>query len=135
MEAKLVKLSNRARYIQETLVGNIDLRRKTAEQVTALLTGMNFALIDDDFKYLVKMPMDSVTQENVANIMKEKENTEIELNALKSKTLQKMWLDELNLLETEYNVYKLKREKIQSGGNNPTAGGGKTPKKKLVIKK
>jgi len=135
MEAKLVKLSNRARYIQETLVGNIDLRRKTSEQVIALLTGMNFVLIDDDFKYLVKMPMDSVTQENVANIMKEKENTEIELNALKSKTLQKMWLDELNLLETEYNIYKLKREKIQSGGNAPTAGGGKTPKKKLVIKK
>ena len=75
MEKKLVKLSNRARYILATLDGSVDLRKKTAAQVTALLESMNFAKIDDDFKYLIKMPMDSVTQENVANILKEKNFT------------------------------------------------------------
>jgi hypothetical protein len=96
--------------------------------VTALLNDMKFAVIDGDFKYLVKMPMDSVTQENVAHIMKEKENTETELNELKAKTLQKMWLDELTILENEYTYYKSKREKIQTGTTQ------KVVKKKLAVK-
>jgi DNA topoisomerase-2 len=128
MEKKLVKLSNRARYIQETLAGNIDLRRKTAEQVTALLTGMKFALYDGDYKYLVKMPMDSVTQENVASIMKEKTDTEMELAELKGTSLEKMWSKELDELEKQYDIYKKKRETIQAGSNT-------IEKKKMVIKK
>ena len=115
MEQRLIKLSNRARYIQETLKGTIDLRRKTAQQVNDLLTGMEFVLIDEDFKYLIKMPMDSVTEENVTNIMKEKADTERELEILNATTLETMWLNELNALELEYDNYKKKREVIQSG--------------------
>jgi DNA topoisomerase-2 len=132
MEKKLVKLSNRARYIQETLKGTVDLRRKKAEEVTALLTGMNFAQLDGDFKYLIKMPMDSVTEENVANIMKEKTDTESELEALKAKTLEKMWLDELEQLEKQYTIYKAKRVEIQEGGKG--TGKGKPNEKKKVNK-
>jgi DNA topoisomerase-2 len=128
MEKKLVKLSNRARYIQETLAGNIDLRRKTAEQVNSLLTNMNFAFYDDDFKYLIKMPMDSVTQENVENIMKEKADTEMELSTLKATSLEKMWTKELDELEKQYDTYKKKRETIQTASNN-------VEKKKLLVKK
>jgi DNA topoisomerase-2 len=116
MEKKLVRLSNRARYIQETLAGTIDLRRKTAEQVTQLLSGLKFALVEGDYKYLIKMPMDSVTQENVESIMKEKENTEKELAVLKATPLEKIWLNELDVLDTKYDVYKKHREEIQKGG-------------------
>ena len=129
MEHKLVKLSNRARYIQETLKGTIDLRRKTAMDVTALLEKMTFAKIDDDFKYLIKMPMDSVTTENVEVIMKEKTETETALDILKKTTLEQMWLKELELLETNYLVYKKQREMIQQGE------GSNGEKKKLKITK
>ena len=115
MEKKLVRLSNRAKYILATLDGSVDLRKKTATQVAALLESLHFAKIDDDFKYLVKMPMDSVTQENVAAILKEKADTETELGILKSTSLEKMWLGELDNLSKEYDVYKSKREKIQNG--------------------
>ena len=135
MEKKLVKLSNRARYIQETLNGTIDLRRKTAEQVTQLLSGMKFALIEGDYKYLIKMPMDSVTQENVANIMKEKENTETELNLLKSTPLEKIWYHELDLLDNEYDKYKKIRENIQSGGGGSSKNVDKKVTKIVKIKK
>jgi len=134
MERKLVKLSNRARYIQDNLSGTIDLRRKSAVQVTELLTTMKYDSIDGDFKYLIKMPMDSVTQENVANIMKEKEETETELNVLKGTSVEKMWVRELETLEHEYDVYKVKRQRIQSGNAEKTAGGG-TDKKVKIIKK
>jgi DNA topoisomerase-2 len=129
MEKKLVKLSNRARYIQETLKGTIDLRRKTAEQVTKLLTDLKFALYDGDFKYLVKMPMDSVTQENVESIMKEEADTKAELEVLKATTLEQMWSTELGVLDIQYDLYKKKREAIQSGNVSNGAP------KKLTIKK
>jgi DNA topoisomerase-2 len=132
MERKLVRLSNRAKYIQLTLKGTIDLRHKTAPQVQAMLTDNGFDAIDGDYKYLIKMPMDSVTKENVENIMKEKETTEMELAALKAMTLEKMWLNELDVLDREYAAYKVKREKIQAG-----AHGKKDTKApaKLVLKK
>lgn len=133
MEKKLVKLSNRARYIQETLNGTIDLRRKTSEQVTQLLSGMKFDLIQGDYKYLIKMPMDSVTQENVANIMKEKENTVTELNLLKSTPLEKIWYTELDSLDNEYDKYKKIRENIQCGGSGNSKNLDKN--KRVTIKK
>lgn len=133
MERKLVRLSNRAKYIQETLAGTIDLRRKKSEQVTELLTKKKYDMIDGDFKYLIKMPMDSVTEENVANIMKEKENTEIELDTLRKTTVEKMWITELNTLEKEYAKYKTKREKIQTEG--PSKKSSQATKKKVVVKK
>lgn len=109
MRARLLKMSNRARYIQENLSGKIDLRRKTSQEVTDLLTGMKFDEIDGDYKYLTKMPMDSVTKENVEHIMEEKEKTEKELAALIATTLNRMWLNELDALKQHYETYKKKR--------------------------
>ena len=118
IEKKLVKLSNKARYIQETLDNIIDLRRKNAGVVTELLCERKFDLIDDDYKYLIKMPMDSVTEENVAIIIKDNENAVKELELLKKTTLENMWLDELDTLEKEYTIYKKYREMIQNGVSN-----------------
>ena len=134
MEKKLVRLSNRAKYIQETLAGTVDLRRKKSDQVTELLTQKQYATIDGDFKYLIKMPMDSVTEENVTNIMKEKDTTETELDTLQKTTVEKMWVGELNTLEKEYAKYKTKREKIQIGEGTKTKSQA-AAKKKVIIRK
>ena len=128
METKLVRLSNRVRYILETLKGTIDLRRKTADQVSELLTGMSFNKMDGDFKYLIKMPMDSVTQENVDSITKEKEELDKELAELKAMSLETIWLNELGVLEYNYDIYKVKREMIQLASKT-------TPKKMKITKK
>jgi DNA topoisomerase-2 len=136
MNHKLIRLANRARYIQENLKGSIDLRRKKANQVTDLLEGMKFDKIDDDYKYLVKMPMDSVTDENVASIMKEKEDTQIELTVLTNTTLEQMWLGELATFKKNYMTYRQKREKIQAGQVKPAAAGKKVTKSNVLkIKK
>ena len=112
--------------------GTVDLRKKNSHQVTEMLTSKGFVMIDGDFKYLIKMPMDSVTEENVESIMKEKENTETELDKLKSTTLEKMWSNELDKLLKEYSSYKQKREKIQ---NTKTSSAKKNVKKMKIIRK
>ena len=135
MDAKLVKLSNRAAYILANLDGTIDLRRKTAQQVDNLLELQGFVKIDGDYKYLTKMPMDSVAQENVDAILKEKGATERELADLKNTTIEQMWVRELDAFETEYRAYRANREKIQSADSNPNPKPKPTTKPKIIRSK
>lgn len=109
MERLLVKLSNRARYILDTLSGAVDLRRKKNQEVHDLLESLKYDKLDGDFKYMIKMPMDSVTEEHVEHILKEKADTETELDVLKKTSANQMWLKELSVFETEYAKYKDKR--------------------------
>jgi DNA topoisomerase-2 len=133
LEQKLVKLSNRAKYIMGNLNDTIDLRRKTNEAVVKLLEEKGFDRLDGDYKYLTKMPMDSVTRENVEAILKEKTDKESELEELKSTALEQMWMRELARFEEEYAKYKIHREAIQT----PVATGTKKPAatKKTAIQK
>jgi DNA topoisomerase-2 len=132
MKQRLLKLSNRARYIQDVLSGTIDLRRKTADIVTTLLETMKFDRLEGgDYKYLVKMPMDSVTEENVVALMKEKAQTEEEMRVLTATSLETIWINELDHFEKEYDKFKTKRERIQAATTiKPLAN-----KKKVVVKK
>jgi len=114
MNRKLVKLSNRAKYIMGNLNDTIDLRRKTNEAVIALLESKGFDRKNGDYKYLIKMPMDSVTKENVDAILKEKADTEEELEILKNTTCEQIWMRELGQFETEYMKYKSARESLQN---------------------
>lgn len=102
MQLVLQKLSNRARYILANLDGSIDLRKKSSAQVVSLLQSMHFDTFDGDYKYLTKMPMDSVTNENVEAILREKAQTEAELEALIRTSIEQMWTKELDEFEEEY---------------------------------
>lgn len=98
MREKLVKLSNRAKYIMETLEGKVDLRKKKSPQVVEMLNSRGYVEIDGGYTYLTKMPMDSVTEENVAAALKEKAETEEALSVLEATTCSQMWMRELDVL-------------------------------------
>jgi hypothetical protein len=57
---------------------------------------------DTDYKYLVRLPMDSVTAENIEKIMAERDRKNAELASLKSTTETQLWLNELAVLRAEY---------------------------------
>jgi len=130
LQKELVLLSNKARYIQENLAGTIDLRKKTKQQVTGMLKEKGYDVINDDvdYNYLVKMPMDSVTEENVEKLLKEKGTKEAELETIKSTSVHKMWITELTRLEDLYLEYKEARDRLMSGNE-------KSQKPKVVVKK
>ena len=128
---KTMILSNKARYIEYNLIDKIDLRRKTAEAVNDMLFIHSFDKVDEDYKYLVKMPMDSVTNENVDKLKKERDETVKDLEALTRTTLEQMWMRELDNLEVKYNQYKKIRENLQ----NAVTVKKTTTAKKVVAKK
>jgi DNA topoisomerase-2 len=133
MEKELVVLSNKSRYIQELLDNTIDLRKKKKDEINAMLIEKGYSVIDDDndFKYLVKMPMDSVSEENVDKINKDYRNKLDELERVKSITIQQMWLSELEILENEYVVYIKEREQCINGNKKAA---DKLKEKKVVKK-
>jgi len=130
LERELVLLNNKAKYIKENIEGTIDLRRKKKDQVIKMLQDKHYNIIDNDkdYTYLVKMPMDSVTEENVDKLNKEHENKLIELENVKKTTINQMWLNELDILHKQYIEYKEERTKLNNGEDLKK-------KKKVVVKK
>jgi DNA topoisomerase-2 len=130
LEKELVLLSNKAKYIKENLEGTIDLRKKKKEQVLEMLQSKGYDIIDDDsdYKYLTKMPMDSVTEENVEKLLTEKGNKEQELATIKGTTINKMWNSELDNLLEQYLEYKEVRQRLMDGEET------KLKKKKVTSK-
>jgi DNA topoisomerase II len=131
IEKCIVVLSNKAKYITEILNDSIDLRKKKKDQIVAMLVSKGYDKIegDDEYKYLVKMPMDSVCEENVTKMMKELGDKNAELQQVKETTIQQMWMHELEMLEEEYVQYLKERE---------SAAMGEKPKPKVtkgVVKK
>ena len=123
------------------MVGTIDLRKKKKQEITSMLQNKDYDAIDDDqeYKYLIKMPMDSVSEENVDKLLKEHHLKQDELNRIKETTIQQMWLSELDILENEYREYQKEREQAQQGDTKKkktvtkVAGGAKKVVKKINI--
>ena len=140
LEKELVILSNKSRYIQELLDDTIDLRKKKKTEIVAMLLEKNYNVIDDDdeYRYLIKMPMDSVSEENVNKLNREHKDKSDELERIKETSIQQMWLSELQELEHEYIKYRDDRSQIaaplKKAGSKIVVKQGSTANKKVVKK-
>jgi len=129
-------LTNRARYIQEVLDDKLELRRQTKDAIFAKMTAHGYEHIDGDteFKYLLKMPMDSVTDENVRNLLSERDTKRAQHQGLQDTSIQALWTRDLDELEVEYRKWATAVaatvDLVSSVG-----GGAVAMKKKIVIKK
>jgi len=131
---ELTELSNKAKFINYNLIDKIDLRRKTDEQVNAILEGFKFDKKDGSYSYLRKMPMDTVTQEKVDKLLRERDDKSNELQELQAKTEKQIWLEELQILEEEYRKFRLAKQGDANGTNKPMTV-KKVKKVKKVAKK
>jgi DNA topoisomerase-2 len=142
MAAELRVLSNKARYIQELLDGSIDLRRKRGDELTTMLQSKGYDVLSHssentekpDYKYLLKLPMDSVSEENVQKLLKEKGQKESCHAALQSTGIEQLWLADLAELRAEYVKQEEKRVDCTSATATSGGAGGKTGAKKVVVK-
>jgi len=105
-------LSNKARFIKEQCDGTIDLRRKKKDAVIQLLKSRNYNIIDDDqdYKYLRTMTIDSLEEENIAKLLKDKEIKMMEYKELNKTTIEQLWLNDLEKFEDEYDKYCIARK-------------------------
>jgi DNA topoisomerase-2 len=134
IKRELMVLNNKARYIKEILEGTIDLRKKTKDVINNMLREKGYHEIKegDEYKYLTKMPMDSVTEENVKKLLEEEQKMIKELEELESTTKEDMWLKELNELNHEYILFREEKERMMDNSSLEVKKGKKkstkTPK-------
>jgi len=123
-------LSNKARFITELLEDTLDLRKKKTAEVSAILKARAYTVVDDDedYKYLVRLPMDSVTEENIKKIMQERDRKNAELLSLKNTSETQLWLNELAVLRKEYMAH-------QVAASTSTTTTSEVKKTKIVKKK
>jgi len=146
LERELIVLSNKAKYIQEVLNGTVDLRKKKKDEIIQMLQTKGYDkivnennVVDEEYKYLVRMPMDSVSEENVEKLLNDYDRKQKELAEIKATTCQQMWLRELDALEQEYVNYRSDRDIAINGLGtkkvvNKKVGGSKVvPKKKIQL--
>ena len=134
LEQELIVLKNKTNYIRENLEETIDLRKKKKEEVIEMLLNKGYAIVDEDgeYKYLTKMPMDSVTEENADKLFREYSVKCVELETIRNKTIMDMWSGELDVLRQEYIVYK--RDRNCGCGSGGLKEGGTEIKKQDKIK-
>jgi DNA topoisomerase-2 len=95
----LHKVEQKVKYIRAVLSGKLELRNKKQEAIYAELTALNIDKREDSYSYLIKMPMDSVTQEKVDALEKEFMEIQKEVSKLSSMTIEIMWIHELKELK------------------------------------
>ena len=112
-------LSAKAQFIQYNLDDKIDLRKKSKNEINKIMESFKFEVGDSgDYNYLIKMPMDSVCKENVEKLMKEYENKKAELEAIKSSSIEVMWLKELSELKIAYKEFIETNLKLEKSKKN-----------------
>jgi len=111
-ELKIMK--NKQRYIQEILDETLDLRKKSKEVILNMMKEKEYDIINEDseYKYLLKMTMDSVSEENVEKIKKTLEETQSKYDELFNTTIQEMWINDLNVFEKNYDSYVIERREL-----------------------
>ena len=92
---ELLLLDNKKRYIEEILNDTLDLRKKKKDEIYQILQSKQYNLIDDTYNYLIKMPMDSVTQENIDKLINQHNEAQANLTKIQNTTIQDMWKNEL----------------------------------------
>ena len=135
-------LTNRAKYIQEVLDDKLELRRQTKEAIQAKMTAHGYENIEGDteYKYLLKMPMDSVTDENVKHLLSERDSKRAQHQQLTDTSIQALWTKDLDELEGEYKKWSAAAEAASVAMTTTSAAsaggsGAAASKKKMVVKR
>ena len=123
-------ISNKVKYINEVLDDTIDLRRKNKQQINIMLEKKSYDKVDDNFNYLIKMSMDSVSEESIKKLVEELNKLQQELEVLTNTTIEEMWIKELNILEETIIVNKKNYNNDEDNSNTKT----KTKVKKTTKK-
>jgi DNA topoisomerase-2 len=100
LEKVQIILDNKVKYILELLNDTLDLRKKTKDEINLILENKKYQKDEEsnDYKYLIKMPMDSVSKENVDKLLNEKNNNENKIKLLQAKSVEDIWSEELEEL-------------------------------------
>jgi DNA topoisomerase-2 len=121
LEHQLKVISFKVKFILMVVEKKLEINNKKKQEIEEKLETLKFPKLGrtkDDTKvsydYLLSMPIYNLTQEKIEELKKQHDERETEYNELNEKTLQEIWLGELDELEVRYEKwYKKKLEEAK----------------------
>jgi DNA topoisomerase-2 len=138
LKKELTLISYKVKFIREILDDTIDLRKKKRQVINELLKSKGYPELSNNldaspdnysYDYLVKMSLDTLTQEKIDELDRKLGDKQIEFDELQQKTERRLWVEDLKMFFAKYKkLYNVKAQKKKSGS-------GGASKKTLTKKK
>lgn len=102
----LITQTAKRTFVEEVINGTIVIYKKKTAEIINVLEDKKYPVVNGDYKYLFKMPIDSFTEDMIhkldGNVMKIK----AEIEELETTTTRDMWMKELLEFEVVYKKYQ-----------------------------
>jgi DNA topoisomerase-2 len=99
-------MSAKIRFITDIISGNIIIMNIKLKDIEEQLEKADYYKQNDNYDYLLKMPISQLTLEKKENLEKEVLKLKNKINELKDMSIIKIWETELQELLTEWNNHK-----------------------------
>ena len=101
--SECIKLNTlKMRFIQQFIDGEIEIMKKSKSMIEEQLKSNNYPKIDGSYDYLLRMPIYNLTLEQIQELEDTISKKQLEHDTLVSKTVNELWLDDINILEKNY---------------------------------
>jgi DNA topoisomerase II len=143
LNKELALISYKEKFIREILNDTLDLRKKKKAVIEEILKQKGYPKLNNNidsstvsYDYLIKMPLDTLTEEKIIELEKRLGEKQIEHDELFVKTEQKLWVDDLRELYAKFKkVYKIKKSPVKKSVGGAAKKPKSSPKANTNVKK
>ena len=96
-------ISSKCKFILEIIDETIVIQKRSKENIQDQLSSKGYQLINDSYDYLVKLPIYTLSEDEISKLMKQKDDLIEEYNTLQE--IENLWLDELSIFEKMYKRF------------------------------
>ena len=107
LEKKKIVLENRSSFLLKVVEQNLVLFNKSNEEISKQLEEMKFTKIENNYDYLLSMPLKSMTKEKYNQLLHEIEGVYQEILFLQKTCSKDLWKNQLKKIQKEYQKFYL----------------------------
>jgi DNA topoisomerase-2 len=114
LKYEVKKISNKVRFILMIINKELKINNRPKADIEQDLITNKFKKFDENYNYLLTMPIHNLTMEKIEELKKQQQDKEDEYAELEKLSPEEIWLLELNKLENDYNKW-LKNKNLDKG--------------------
>ena len=105
LEESIKIISAKCKFILDIIDDNVIIQKRTKDNIIQQLSEKEYPLINESYDYLLRLPIYTLSQEEIDKLMKVKGDLEREYKDLQETTIKELWLLELTVFEKFYKKF------------------------------
>ena len=106
LKNQLVISTAKRRFVEEIINKQIEVYRKKKTEIVSILEERNYPLHENKYEYLLKLPIDSFTEDMIHKLDGVIDKLSFELKSTEDTSTRQMWSKELDEFEAAYKRYQ-----------------------------